>query len=302
MDFVWGTILATLPAIKAHFLVVLAFTVIERLIPAEKSQPLFESFSHAVYSVLYFVITPFAMILAGALVVASARSFGPGLIQLDLEGFSAGIATLNWPVRNLLLPLVPLFIADFFYYWHHRLQHRVPALWTTHRLHHSAQTLNAVASYRVHWLEEPLRVFTMVLPMGILFNISPVQGAWIAFALAQMGILIHANMRIPYGPLTPVVLGPQLHRLHHSNAPEHLDRNYSANFPIWDIVFGTYVAPKRGEWPTTGLPGGERARSIPYEAAYPIIALWQKMRGSSTSRSLSPHAGGVKENRQGFSE
>ena len=196
MTFVWETILAMLPVMKAHFLIVLAFTVVERLIPAERKQPFFESFSHAAYNVLYFVITPFAMILPSALVVG----FGPGLIDLNLEGFSAGIANLNWPLRNLFLPLVPLFVADFFYYWHHRLQHRVPALWTTHRLHHSAETLNTFASYRVHWLEEPLRIFTMVIPMGILFKISPVQGAWIAFALAQMGLLIHANVRIPYGP------------------------------------------------------------------------------------------------------
>jgi sterol desaturase/sphingolipid hydroxylase (fatty acid hydroxylase superfamily) len=278
VSFVWQTFLTTLPAMKAHFLIVLSFTVVEVLIPAERRQSVIERLSHAAYNVSYFVLSPFAMILPGALVVAFTRRFGPGLIHLNLDGLTAGIGTLSWPVRNLLLPLVPLFVSDFFYYWHHRLQHRVPALWTSHRLHHSAEGLNALASYRVHWLEEPLRVFTMVIPMGILFDINAVQGAWIAFALAQMGLLIHTNVRIPYGPLTPVLLGPQLHRLHHSPAPEHRDKNYAANFPVWDILFGTYVAPKRGEWPSTGLPDGERAHSIPYELAYPFVALWRRVR------------------------
>lgn len=265
---------------KAHFIIVLGFTVVELLIPAQRRQLVAEHFSNAAYNVLYFMLTPFAMILPSALVVAFARSFGPGLVHLNLDGLTAGIGALSWPIRNLFLPLVPLFVTDFFYYWHHRLQHRVPALWTSHRLHHGIESLRALASYRVHWLEEPLRVFTMTLPMALLFDINAVQGAWIAFALAQMGLLIHANVRIPYGPLTPVFAGPQLHRLHHSKAPEHRDKNYAANFPIWDILFGTYVAPRRAEWPPTGLPDGDRSHSIPYELGYPFVALWRRVRGN----------------------
>jgi len=63
---------------------------------------------------------------------------------------------------------------------------------------------------------------------------------------------VHLNVRVPFGPLTPVIAGPQLHRLHHSLEPGHTDINFSAFFPIWDVLFGTYVRPKPGEWPETG--------------------------------------------------
>jgi sterol desaturase/sphingolipid hydroxylase (fatty acid hydroxylase superfamily) len=277
---VWDILVSTLPSIKTHFSIVLVFTVVEYLRPAERKQPVTRHVTSAGYNILYFILTPFAMILPSALAIAATRRFSPGLITLNFDGITDGIGALSWPARNILLPLLPILLTDFFYYWHHRLQHRVPALWTTHRLHHTAESLNALASYRVHWLEEPLRIPTMVIPMGILFNITPVQGAWIAFALAQMGLLIHANIRVPYGPLTPVFTGPQLHRLHHSIQPEHHDKNYAANFPIWDILFGTYVAPKRAEWPKTGLPDGDRPRSVFYEIGYPFIALGRRALGT----------------------
>ena len=86
--------MATLPAMKAHFLIVLAFTVVELIMPAERRQSHLERLSHATYNVSYFVLSPFAMILPGALVVAFTRRFGPGLIHLDLDGLTAGIGML----------------------------------------------------------------------------------------------------------------------------------------------------------------------------------------------------------------
>lgn len=279
MQSVWGIVLSTLPTIKTYAGIVFVFAIVEYILPAERRQPFRNHFTNIGHVLLFFFIGPFVMILPGALAVEVARRFGPGLISLDLDGLGVGIGNLGWPLRNILLPFLPLLITDFFYYWHHRLQHRVPALWTTHRLHHGIQSLNALAAYRVHWLEEPLRIATMVIPMALLFQIDAVQGAWIAFGLAQMGYLIHANIRIPYGPLTRVITGPQLHRLHHSFAPEHRDRNYSAVFPIWDILFGTYVAPKKAEWPATGLGEDEPEGNMLEETAYPFLALGRKVRG-----------------------
>ena len=275
MHFVWGTLLATLPAVKLHFAIVLGFAVAELLLPARRRQPFREHFSNVQYVLLYFFVTPFALILPSALAVAVARKFGPGLISMNLESLGPGLGIMAWPVRNILLPFIPLAIFDFFYYWHHRFQHRIPALWATHRLHHSIESLNALAAYRIHWLEEPLRIFTIVVPMSLLLQITPVQGAWIAFALAQIGILIHSNLRLPYGRLTPVLVGPQLHRLHHSSADEHQDKNYAGAFPFWDILFGTYISPRRGEWPPTGLRGGEHSGNVFEETAHPFLA-WGK--------------------------
>jgi len=47
--------------------------------------------------------------------------------------------------------------------------------------------------------------------------------------------------------------GPQWHRLHHAIDQDCHDRNFAAYFPILDIVFGTYRAPRQGEYLATGL-------------------------------------------------
>jgi len=288
VQYVWGIIVSTLPAVKAYFLAVVAFAVAEVIIPAERRQPLRQHLSNLQYVLLYLFVTPFAMILPTALAAGVAERWGPGLIRLDLEHLRWGIAAMDWPVRNVLLPLVPLFIFDFFYYWHHRLQHRVPVFWVTHRLHHTTESLNALAALRIHWLEEPLRVFTITIPMVILFRITPVEGAWIAFALGQLGIFIHANLRLPFGRFTPVFTGPQLHRLHHSLEPEHRDRNYSATFPVWDVLFGTYCPPKRAEYPVTGLREDQHAGPLVEENLLPFVT-W----GRAVSRLFRRRTRGV---------
>jgi hypothetical protein len=86
-------------------------------------------------------------------------------------------------------------------------------------------------------------------------------------------VFIHANLRLSLGPVSPVVAGPQLHRIHHSLEPRHRDRNYAAFFPLWDVLFGSYYAPKRDEYPRTGLATGERVTSIG-QALWLPFATW----------------------------
>ncbi len=113
----WDIILSALPAVKLYFLVVLGFTVVELIFPAERRQPIRDHFSNFQYAVLYLFASPFALIVPTALVVAITQQFGPLGLRLDLEHLRLGISAIDWPVRNLFLPLIPLLIFDFFYYW-----------------------------------------------------------------------------------------------------------------------------------------------------------------------------------------
>jgi len=272
MQFLWVTLLSVVGVLKAHFLSVSAFTVGEFLIGVDRKQPLRQYLLNFEYNVLFFLVSPFVTILPSAVAAAAARKLGSGLFNIDLPNWSHHLLGMQWPVRYLLLPAIPVLIFDFFYYWHHRLQHVVPVLWPIHRLHHTIENLNALAAYRVHWLELPMRVFTITIPMAFLFNITPLEDAWVAFLVVQLSLFIHANLRLPLGFLTPVLMGPQLHRLHHSVEPEHQNMNYAAFFPIWDIVFGTYIGPKRREWPVTGIYDGEPLGNVFREMAYPFTA------------------------------
>ena len=88
------------------------------------------------------------------------------------------------------------------------------------------------------------------------------------------GFFIHANVRLELGPLTPIISGPQLHRIHHSALAEHRDKNFATFFPFIDILFGTYYGPGKGEHPPTGLHDGEEESFLREATVGPLIAMY----------------------------
>ncbi len=147
-----------------------------------------------------------------------------------------------------------LFLYDFFAYWLHRIEHSVPLLWRMHKLHHEEEHMNVTTTNRHHPLEAVLRVPFVMLPLVTLFSISRLV-LWL-FGVS-LGVLLpsfsHMNLKLELGRFTSFLTGPQLHRLHHSSEERHFDKNFANIFPLWDLLFGTYVAPEKGEFPPTGL-------------------------------------------------
>lgn len=190
-------------------------------------------------------------------------SFGPGWFSLAILPGDG----LYWQIAAGFLILL---VTDFFYYWWHRFQHTVPWLWDQHALHHSDTALNVSTSARHHWTEFLFQGLFITVPMSILFALPPVTVWGVSLGMAGWSWFIHMNVRLHLGPLGRVVSGPQLHRIHHSRLPEHADRNFAAYTPIWDILFGTYFAPRPNEYPPTGLHSGKRIVTIRLALAYPF--------------------------------
>jgi sterol desaturase/sphingolipid hydroxylase (fatty acid hydroxylase superfamily) len=94
-------------------------------------------------------------------------------------------------------------------------------------------------------------------------------------------ILMHMNMRLPLGPFTPLLVGPQYHRIHHSSLETHCDKNFAGWFPVLDIMFGSYYKPLPGEYPLTGLASGELPRGALHAAVWPFLSWWHLLRGAS---------------------
>ena len=56
---------------------------------------------------------------------------------------SIGAQSVVWPeVEILVMTFAPLFIHDCWFYWSHRIEHRVPILWEFHKIHHSDELMN----------------------------------------------------------------------------------------------------------------------------------------------------------------
>ena len=255
MAYLWQNFLALIPSIKAYFLVILFFMVAERLIPAERNQPYRNQMLSGQCTLLYFLVTPLVLIWPAYIAAEIVKTMGGSLFTVDLDRLRVGSHAVDGSLHHLALPLVPFLVFDFFYYWHHRLQHRLPALWAQHKLHHLEESLCCLTNLRHHWLEDAIRAFTIMIPMAMLITLQPVRAVFTVIIISYWSVFIHSNLRLPLGPLTAVLTGPQLHRIHHSREVQHNDKNFAAFFPIWDVIFGTYYRPQPGEWPATGIAG-----------------------------------------------
>jgi len=148
--------------------------------------------------------------------------------------------------------LAAVLATDFLYYWFHRLQHH-PAIWRFHAVHHGIEDLNA-ANYS-HWTEGLWRVPFMTLPLYLLMPAGlplwPLAGA---LATLQSQYL-HSPTRLHFGPFWRLAFDNRFHRIHHSVEPQHFDKNFGVNTPLWDWMFGTLYVPSKDEWPDTGIVG-----------------------------------------------
>jgi sterol desaturase/sphingolipid hydroxylase (fatty acid hydroxylase superfamily) len=177
------------------------------------------------------------------------------LIQLGLMATIAGMmAAIRWsvpagvgasvrsqPVWLQLLEVI--LIADVFFYAAHRAFHRIPFLWKFHAVHHSIEEMDWLAAYRIHPLDQIVTKSISYLPLYALGFSDP---AVIGFVLIfkWQSVFIHTNCRIDFGPLKWVLSSPQFHHWHHANEPAALDKNFAAQLPFLDLVFGTGHMPR----------------------------------------------------------
>lgn len=213
----------------------LVFTGFELVYPAQKQQSLKGRLRNIGYGV--FVLT------VGAFLSALVVSLLPFDFYLH-KGFTL------W--QSCLYAIAFIALNDLGFYWYHRAQHKFGALWALHELHHSDDEMNASTSYRTYWLDYPAQALVINVPVLLVLGLDPLGMVFmIGFSILIL-TFTHANIRLHLGPFARVLVGPQMHRIHHSILPQHRDKNLAQVFPIYDIVFGTYYHPQKDEYPPTG--------------------------------------------------
>lgn len=160
----------------------------------------------------------------------------------------------SFPI-SLFLLFVYLFLFDFLFYWYHRAEHTFSFLWPIHELHHSDEELNVTTSMRTYWLELPVQTLLISIPTHYFIGLDYTAAGLLPIIFTFWLLITHANIKFYMGPLSAVVCGPQVHRIHHSNLPHHKDKNFAQFFPIIDVLFGTYYKPAKNEYPSTGTEG-----------------------------------------------
>jgi len=207
---------------------------------------------------------------------------GPGALPSDIAAEPPGL------VPRALFTLGFFIAYDFGRFAAHCLLHDVPVLWEFHKVHHSAEVLTPITSFRAHPVELLLMAwgplvttalvtwaFTLVYPGGVTFY-SFLGLHVLLWAFSLIDNLRHSPVWISYGPtLGRWLISPAHHQLHHSREPEHLGRNRGFDLAIWDRLWGTlYVPAVRPETFRIGLsePAPYRQHSIAAMYLAPFLA------------------------------
>lgn len=156
----------------------------------------------------------------------------------------------GWGVLNLVeLPfwleiVLAVIVLDLAIYLQHVMFHAVPALWRLHRMHHADLDFDVTTGTRFH----PVEILVSVaIKMAAVALLGPPAVAVLIFEVLLNGTSMfnHGNVRLPARldrVLRWIVVTPDMHRVHHSDAPAETNSNFGFNLPWWDRLFGTYRA------------------------------------------------------------
>lgn len=183
-----------------------------------------------------------------------------GVYELDVGLIPTGL--LAHPALQFV---VAFLLLDFVRWAVHYLDHRVPILWSFHRVHHSAEALDATTGLRMHVVDFLQLTAIPVVLFGVLLDTSDWAG-WVLPAALIVGIVAdaveHANVEFRLDTWWKrawfrVFNTPLFHSWHHTRDGALCDGNYANALPLWDRLFGTDVT--RPEPPALyGLDGDQR--------------------------------------------
>ena len=129
------------------------------------------------------------------------------------------------------LQVVEILVAgDVIGYGLHRFFHRPGLPWRFHSIHHSSVTLDWVAAFRLHPVDSLVHKALTVLPFVLLGFNGRVLAAYAPF-LAFYPIVLHANVRLDFGPFRWLIASPAFHRWHHTAEAQGFNRNFAGLFP-----------------------------------------------------------------------
>jgi sterol desaturase/sphingolipid hydroxylase (fatty acid hydroxylase superfamily) len=207
---------------------------------------------------------------------------------VSLEAFH--FVQIHWGLQQTplwLQVLLILLLTDFLQYWAHRAFHTA-SLWKFHAIHHSPVNVDWLTSVRFH------PVNTIIYATAVNALVMTLGFSYEAFVILLpfnviYSPLVHANLDWTYGPFKYVLASPVFHRWHHTYPHEGGNKNFAPNFPIFDVMFGTFYMPEDKKPEIFGTPHDPITGNILQQLAYPFLpkstAQKEKVRGNISSTS-----------------
>jgi sterol desaturase/sphingolipid hydroxylase (fatty acid hydroxylase superfamily) len=168
-----------------------------------------------------------------------------------------------------------LFVClDFIEYWFHRLSHKIPLMWSAHKVHHQSEHFNLSAGLRTSFLIPIFNIgFYCVLP---LLGFKPKDIITLIFLQGFYQLLIHTKLIGKLGYIDNLFITPSVHRVHHGKNEIYLDKNFGKVLALWDKIFNTYERET-----ITVIYGAKDAKfehGIIHSQIIPLIKWWKKVK------------------------
>jgi sterol desaturase/sphingolipid hydroxylase (fatty acid hydroxylase superfamily) len=185
-----------------------------------------------------------AIVLLNTLLVRALLPVTAVSMAMLAEEQGWGLFNASGPLAAWLVIAATVVLLDLAIYLQHVLFHAVPILWRLHRMHHADLDVDVTTGARFHPIEI---VLSMLLKCGVIVALGALPlGVLVFEVLLSTGSLFnHGNLRLPLwadGILRWIVVTPDMHRVHHSVAPEENNRNFGFTLSWWDRICGTYRA------------------------------------------------------------
>ena len=188
----------------------------------------FHGFRNVLFGVFNSVVIAIGFAALWAVASASSAQNGIGLLH-------------RIEISPVLHAVAAVLVLDFWTYWWHWINHRVPFFWRFHRMHHSDPQMDVTTANRFHTGEI---VFSSILRVPIIFLVGIhlwelVLYETLMFAVVQFH---HANVGVPPRLdrfLRVIIPTPAMHKVHHSRVMVETNSNYSSLLSVWDRLFKT---------------------------------------------------------------
>ena len=209
------------------------------------------------YVFFHKIAVHFLLLGLGGFATAAAYRFTSGGQSIaDIVRQENYTTTGDWILAGVFM-VASMFVLDFVAWFIHFLQHKSSVLWQFHKVHHSAEVMHPVSNYREHPVDNLFYIATTGFGFGVIYGLAVRFLGFVPTVPTLLGIpliiflfnftaynLRHSHVWLRWPGIWSVVFpSPAHHHVHHSCHPSHIDKNFAFMFPVWDLIFGTYLMP-----------------------------------------------------------
>ena len=198
----------------------------------------------------------------------TAGSEAPVVAPVQRIAVRRRLGVLRWiPLPPAVRIVLGFLLLDYTLYLWHWLNHRSPALWRFHAVHHVDRDLDTTTGVRFHFGELALAAGFRAAQIVLLGVDRSTLRVWQRLLFLSV-VFHHSNIALPAAlerALATLIATPGMHGIHHSTRRNELHSNFSSLLSWWDHVHGTFSPGTPRSDVTVGLAEFDAAQDVTLE-------------------------------------